>query len=259
MRCIAKTLNILVLILLIFSSITPSQTEEKDKADAIREAKKVARFMQVNRDVRPMLRRFAVKGFMKTALDDDLFNAFALLKEDLHRSLDTRTQEAFYVAATNFYYLSLIYNVAKMAESKQKPDGNRFLFPAQIEKIMEDMPIMRFLLPGNEEKRFRPSTPDEVRKAVRDFERVNVLLRHSTSSTAAKPYRQFQLNYEASVGGDFKSFETEVGKCDELNKCPGLPDGTRLIWMSFPGFLSVNFARVNGRMKIMHISIGPGD
>src|SRR5207248_7074572 len=137
--------------------------------------------------------------------------------------------------------------------------GEKLVFPPGVEKLMRGKPILSTWLDDSKENTAKPKTIEDLRGAVIDVEKVNSTYRRYLKVIKKKPYKEYLSMAKKSLGGGEKFFQTEVSKCDSLTKCPGLPQGSRLILVSVPGFSHMEFARVNGSLKIIHIYQGPGD
>src|SRR5438477_5039107 len=127
------------------------QTEQKDQADAIRVGRQAGRFLQQTQDIRPLIRKYAVKDFLNGVVDDHLFNVFAALDEDLLPQLDPKTRDAYYIAVSNLLYLVIIYNCANNPGLKNAYGGEKLVFPPGVEKLMRGKPILSTWLDDSKE------------------------------------------------------------------------------------------------------------
>lgn len=123
---------------------------------------------------------------------------------------------------------------------------------------MRGRPVISAWLEDSDQEIPKPKTVEAVRQAVTDIEKVNSIYRKYVGYLKTKPFRQY-LTLIEKAHSPAKLFETEVSVCDNNRECVGVPRKSRVISVTVPGFYSVDFARVNGRMKILRIFQGPGD
>lgn len=253
-----RTLPLLFLFITQSSLILVAQSEEKDKADAVRVAREMSRYLQQIQDLRQVLQKYAVKRFMDGTSDDRLFNVLAGLDEDVLPTLDHNTRNRFYIAASNFIYGAVVYSCC--AHEHSPKDADDIIFPPKVEKLMRGMPFLSHWLGNNGEDRRKPKTPKEVRSATHEIERVNATFRQYLTVIRRMPFKQYLLTVKPANFEWQESFTTQVSKCDDtFPKCLGSPVGTRLIFVNVPGFYGAEFIRQNGRMRLIHIYQFPGD
>lgn len=113
-RCSCRvSILFVIFVLFVATSHSYGQTEEKDKADGVRTARQVARYLQQTQDINLVLRKYATKNFLDGAPKDHLFNVFSALDEDVLAKLDDKTRDTYYLAASNWFYLGIVYTVTR--------------------------------------------------------------------------------------------------------------------------------------------------
>lgn len=230
-----------------------AQSEAKDQRDAVLMAKKIARQMQQTQDIKPILKQYASPRFIDVAREEYYFNVFALMDEDLVKKLDPKTAEAYYIAATNWLYLALIYSCS---ESKGEEDVD-FIFPPDIKKFMVGRPVLTNFLKSEGELP-KPKTPDEIKKLIPDLLRISVIYRKYLRSFKTLSFKRYlTVSNLATLSTDWKFFKPEVGTCEY--HCLDIPKGFRTVSMPVPGFLYAEFSRIKTRMMLTHIYMFPGD
>ena len=195
---------------------------------------------------------------MKGIVNDSPFSVLAALEDsDLIKKLDRKTQEEFYIAGSNWMYFALIYTCTQKPK-KNDYRGEDLVFPPGVEKLMRGKPMMSNLLPdpGDAPK---PKTVEDVRKLTVDIKKVNSIYRRHLTFLKKMPYNRY-LDLIKKFDKDAELFKQDVSTCDGDWDCAGLPHGSRIIFIGIvPVFWGIVFARVNGRMKIIHIMQTPGD
>ncbi len=258
-RRVAAVVGAVVLLLLGSAVHSLSQTEQKDRSDAVRVARQIVRDLQKSQDVSSIIRKYAVKDFLDGAIDDHLFNVFGAVDDSVIPKLDPKTRNDYYVAATNWLYLGIIYS-STQKRKKNAYGGEDLVLPPGIEKLMKGKPILSNWLPESDQDMPKPKTVEAVENAVTNIEAVNVVYRRYLRHVKQMSFKKYYSILEKADGRGKDFFTTEVSKCDETySKCRNVPTGSRMIGVMVPGFYFVDFARVNGNMKILHIYQGPGD
>jgi hypothetical protein len=236
-------------------SILPAfpQTSERDKTEAVRTAHLFTQRLRKTQDIEALLVEFFNRDFVNKAGRDRGFNWFSLLKKDLKL---TRVQSRrYYLATQNWIYLTWLYN-CKESPGTFGTDDFRITGPLEVTKIMERDSRFRYLLHSDDESDKEGiflDSPAGVLKMTKDAERMNSVYRRYLIGIRAISNTRFVRLVEKCELPDKPFFHVETVKCDGFADCHDLSRTAELIGVRVPGFDYVDFARINGRIRIIRL------
>ena len=217
---------------------------EAEKRDAIILAKSFTRRFQETQDLEPILVEFMAPDFMEYAKQDHYFNAFVFQDEKLIRKLPEALQRRFFVEATNFFLLTLLYQL--VTDPSDSTDGMKH--PRQIQPIVNKY--------FDWQPRGLKSTK-QVSVATRDFSKVNKGLRPSLAKIRSMSEQELlKVMKDETPFGELGRIE--VSRCENKHLCRGLPLNSRIFGVPIPfGFLEIG--EFNRKMKVIGFIMFPGD
>lgn len=253
-----------IILLLVNSGGIFGQVTEKDKADAVKRAKQFAQILRQTQDLKPLFSEFFTKDFLQSISRDSGHNMLFWLEISNRQQikLTIEQRQRFYFAVHNWSYLVWLYNCWRNPDNQDAEFADRPI-PPGVKKILEETPLLRYFLKdseidsANEEEieKILPMTVRDVETLTRKIERMNYRYRRSLKPIRHISDKQFDWIVNKCVDSTAGFYRVEMASCNNSGNCPGVPKGVNLIGVSIPLFEYVDFARLNGKMKIVRLFV----
>ena len=241
---------------LLILSVVPaiSQVTEKDKKDAVVAARQFTRQLQIKQDIRPLIKQFFATDFLANTIWSKDVNFYKITDSKALKDLDESTRNRFYVATTNFLYLGWIYSSFYKSKHAKDDDFDEDavakLIPDDVQRIMQHISAFSYLLGLQDDKHeMHLMNKTEIQESIRPIERMNSIYRARLRFFTKGSFTSFLRR----LNDDEKPFfSTQLANCKSQD-CKRIYKTTAIIGVRVPGFDFLDFARINGRMKIVRI------
>jgi hypothetical protein len=226
----------------------------KSVARARIESDKIATFalsvrsaLQHSLDLKPIIEKFFVAGFIDRYKNDENPKWFYNLTRETVAKASGNELERFYIASINSGYLTSLYVIGKSPSDDDTNDNERVpeekMMPADVYRLIDAHPYTHKYKSGQIGYDYLAEdieSIDQMRSYTDLLEQIAALMRkhvRNTHSQSSKLYADMLADSDVSP--------TVCAKV-----CLGLPQGTQMFDMTLPA-LHLQFAKIQGEFKII--------
>ena len=203
--------------------------------------------MLASQDIKPLIPDFFTADHLVRSLKNggDDWSMFLTAAEA--KRMGRGELARFYVAETNWFYLSTIYTFSKPLDQSHIVDGDPMsMLPDDVKKIFNSLPDDEHAAVGN---------AVVLAKLLTTLETMGPLMRKHTIEIGAGHTEQWKKIME-SFEADRKFYEPTTVKCD--TRCYGFTKGTSFVSVDVPVF-KLTFTRARGQMRVLDVQPNVGE
>ena len=219
------------------------RSEESEQLDRVAKyAFDVAQQLDQSKDIKTVIDKFFVPGYLSGYLVDERSNWFFNLRRDTAAKVSPNELERFYVAMMNADYLTSLYLISQLTSD---PASIEKLLPADVLQLLDKHRYTaQYKTKGTYD--FLGETIDDVER-LRSYtdlvERVSSLMRKHVKTVRAEQTTQWKQMLE-----HWDLFQPRLRVCDR--NCLGLPKDTTIFEVDVPVF-HLQVAEISGNLKVV--------